>query len=95
MAEGPLRRDAPARGPSQKTAMNQIGFDDIFERSLVLTDRRSERIEADRPARKLLDQSREEDPIEAIEARLINVESLEREARRIEQNPIGIAVTNG
>ena len=86
------RCDSATLRSSQKTAMNQVGFDDIFERSLVLPYRRREGIEAHWAAAKLLYESRQERTIETIKAGVIDIEPFERELRRIHPNSVRVAI---
>jgi hypothetical protein len=87
-------RNPTARCARQETAMNQIGFDDIFERPLVFSHRRRERVEADRPTREFLDERRQEGSIETVEAGVVDIETLEGETSRIEHDVLGVSVAN-
>ena len=56
-AEVPIRqqgRDPPARGALQITLLNQIGFEHIFNRVGLFTNRRRDIVETHRPTGKLL-----------------------------------------
>ena len=86
-------RYATARRSRQETAMNQVGFDDILERPLVFADGRGEGFEADRPAAKFLDDRRQHRAIETVETRLIDVEPIEREMRRVDPDALIPAVS--
>lgn len=73
MHEGSLGRNAPAWSPSQKTTMNQVRFDDIFERSLVLSNGCREGFETNGPTPELLDKGRKKDPVETVKAGFVHV----------------------
>lgn len=94
MHEGSLGRNAPAWSPSQKTTMNQVRFDDIFERSLVLSNGCREGFETDGPTPELLDKGRKKDPVETVKAGFVHVQSLEREARRIKPDVARISISH-
>lgn len=94
MREGSLGCNAPAWSPSQKTTMNQVGFDDIFERPLVLSNGCREGFETDGPTPELLDKGRKKDPVETVKAGFVHVQSLEREARRIKPDVARIAISH-
>ena len=94
MHEGSLGRNAPAWSPSQKTTMNQVRFDDIFERSLVLSNGCREGFETNGPTPEFLDKGRKKDPVETVKAGFVHVQSLEREARRIKPDVARISISH-
>ena len=89
-----VRRHPTPRRPKQKTAMNQVGFDDILERPLILANRGREGLEPDRTASELLDQGREHGSVKTVEALLVDVESAERIMSGVEANAFVRPVPN-
>jgi hypothetical protein len=75
--------------------VNQIRFDDIFECPLIFAHRRRQGIEADRSTGKFLDQGRQEGSVESVKTRIIHIETLESEARRIEFYVLRVAISDG
>ena len=82
MLVGAPRRQTPARRPLEVAALEQEGLDQILERAAILADRGRERVETGRAAVELLDQGQQQHAIELVEADLVDVEALEREACR-------------
>lgn len=74
--------------------MNQIGFDHILERSLVFAHGRGQRIQSNGAASEFLDQRREDRTIQAIEARLVHIEAIECEARRIDPDALVTTISH-
>jgi hypothetical protein len=94
MLVGTVSGNATARCPKQKTAMNQVGFDDILERPLIFPNRRRQCIEADWAAPELLDEGHEHQTIQPVETRFVHVEAIDSEARRVEPNPLPLSVAH-
>ena len=94
MFVGAIGCHSPSWRPQQKTAMNQVGFHDILERPLILANRSGEGFQADGTPSELLDQRGQNGSIEAIETRLIDVESSERIACRIQSNALPGAIAH-
>ena len=70
-------RDATARRAVEKPAVDQEGFDHVFESSLVLAYRGGEGFETNGAPVKLFDQRHQVAAIEAVEAFFVDVESFE------------------
>ena len=75
--------------------MNQVGFDDIFKRPLILPDSCREGIQADGAPAELLDQRRQDSAIKPIESGLVHIESVQSEACRLQANPRLGTVSHG
>lgn len=74
--------------------MDQVGLDDVLERSLVFANRCSEGFQADGTPAKFLDEGRQKRAIEAIEAGFVDAESLEGKAGRVEFDESSIAIAD-
>ncbi len=94
MRVGMARGHAPARRAREKTAVNQVGLDDVFERPLVLAHGGGQGLQPDRPSGKFFDERRQERSVETIEPGLIDIESTQREPGRIESDMRRVAIAD-
>src|SRR5262245_31999315 len=78
-----LRRHAAARRAVEVALLDQERLVDVLDRAAVLADRRGERVEPDRSAAVLLDERAEQRPVHAVEARFVDLEARQREAREL------------
>ena len=77
MTIGHFRHDAAAGGADDEALLDQVGFIDLLEGSLVLADRRRDRIGADRAALEGRDDGLQDLVIDEVEALRVDVEFVE------------------
>src|SRR5437870_1539602 len=77
---------APTRA-LEESGLEEIRLIPVFERSPVLADRGDDRVDAHRPAAELLDDGREEPPVELVEPVLVDLQPGQRFARRRKVDP--------
>ena len=68
------RRDAAARRALQEAGLQQVGLVEVLERAAVLAERRGDRADADGAAAELLDDRREDPPVELVEPVLVHLQ---------------------
>ena len=76
--EGALRGRPPARRALDQAALEQVGLVDVLDRVLLLAHRDRERREPDRAAAELLADRAQDLAVEAVEARVVDLEQVER-----------------
>ena len=81
MLPGTTRSDPPARGARHKPLLNEIGFDHIFERTALFTDRCRETFDAYWAAVKFFHDGEQQFAIQRIETLWIDRQQVERGRR--------------
>ena len=78
------RGDAAARRALEEAGLEEVGLVEVLERAAVLAERGGDRADADGTAAELLDDRREDPPVELVEAVLVHLEARQRLARGLE-----------
>src|SRR5262245_142497 len=78
VAEGLQRQDTAARRAPDESLLQEVGFDDVFQRVARLRQCRRQSLDADRPAFVVLGDAGEVAVIEGVEAFAVHLELPER-----------------